>query len=383
MAASVAMALGVIAPTASSSHRSSRASIAKDCNTPPELLSFGTIDDPNLLIPEPWIEQFGLAYNSHGGSAFVGVYDNTGGVAIHVNGWDSPGGVISNRGNPLWAAGQRAEHAFIKTACGLKTLTLKFNFSLRPVSVPSGTQTFVAMGDSYSSGEGNPPFIDKSSCHVSPMAWPSLLFSNMGSSAPNFETNLACSGAHTDAILGSFRGLPSQLSRLERLGPTIATITIGGNDIGFSKIIENCFVRDCVADGRLDEATRAILKLKDRLVYVYQQITKKVSTRLVAVGYPRIFPTRQANAVHCGWLEPRERKALNALAAMLDDEERQAASESGVQYVSVLGALNGHELCTKDSWVNPIGHLPISSDGHPTADGQLAIAKIVQPYLLK
>lgn len=42
--------------------------------------------------------------------------------------------------------------------------------------VPPFSQRYVALGDSYSSGEGNPPFIEEAgSCDRSTKAWPNLL----------------------------------------------------------------------------------------------------------------------------------------------------------------------------------------------------------------
>jgi hypothetical protein len=52
-----------------------------------------------------------------------------------------------------------------------------------------------------------------------------------------------------------------------------------------------------------------------------------------------------------------------------------------VQYVSVLPALRRHELCTRDSWVYPIGATGGQLRGHPLRHGQRALAAIVRPRL--
>lgn len=82
---------------------------------------------------------------------------------------------------------------------------------------------------------------------------------------------------------------------------------------------------------------------------------------------------------HCGWLEPHERETLNRLGKKLNDMEQKAAEAAGLEFVPVQDALEGHELCTKDSWMFKIAHSCAgdSKCGHPLKPGQQAIAKIV------
>src|SRR4051812_33682246 len=55
--------------------------------------------------------------------------------------------------------------------------------------------TIVALGDSYSSGEGNAPFdTDAATCHRGASAWPRLLGQQVAGSTVKL---LACSGAKT------------------------------------------------------------------------------------------------------------------------------------------------------------------------------------------
>jgi hypothetical protein len=68
------------------------------------------------------------------------------------------------------------------------------------------------------------------------------------------------------------------------------------------------------------------------------------------VGYPNIFPTKQSEAIHCGWLTRSERPAPVKLAKDLDAASAAAAREAGAQGVSTLRGLMDHEACTKDSW---------------------------------
>ena len=51
---------------------------------------------------------------------------------------------------------------------------------------------------------------------------------------------------------------------------------------------------------------------------------------------------------------------------------------AGATYVDVSRTLEGHELCTADSWLVP---LPAPGAAHPTVEGQQAIAAAVADRL--
>src|SRR5215467_5227725 len=87
---------------------------------------------------------------------------------------------------------------------------------------------YVALGDSYSSGVGAGS--ESSSCGQSPNAYgPKWAAAN----SPASFTFAACSGAKTTDVISS------QLSSLSS-STTLVSVTIGGNDAGFSSIMETC-----------------------------------------------------------------------------------------------------------------------------------------------
>jgi lysophospholipase L1-like esterase len=108
---------------------------------------------------------------------------------------------------------------------------------------------YVALGDSYSSGEGNAPFYSSSDtgsdqCHRSPGAYPALLSSKLTSL--NFVF-VACSGATTGNVWESGDAPEPVATDPEGLqidhltpGTKIVTISIGGNDLGFSNVLKAC-----------------------------------------------------------------------------------------------------------------------------------------------
>jgi len=253
-------------------------------------------------------------------------------------------------------------------------------------------QTYVALGDSYSSGEGSPPFDPSAgACDRSSTAWPTIFARKaraIGKKAASFTelANLACSGATTGSLSRPFKEPVSQLDSLYAFDPRFATITIGGTDLGFSGVLFDCFTGNCVQDGLLKKTGRELDAFAPTLLRTYKRLVGNVSS-VIVVGYPNIFPTTQAKTLKCPWLQPEERRQLNVLAKRLDTATKNAVGVARrkfgrsrgfrISYASTLTALSGHELCTRDSWVYPLGLSGGNNRGHPTASGQRAMAKAV------
>src|SRR2546428_3294033 len=174
---------------------------------------------------------------------------------------------------------------------------------------------------------------------------------------------------------------------MKSLKPDIVTITIGGNDIGFASTIRGCYLegiahRQNLCVDRLYSQVAVIKNFGNKAVGYYKEIKAALpgKSKLYIVGYPNLFPTSQKATIHCGWLSNAGRAEFNTLAILLDKVLHDAANAAGVNYVSTLYALKGHELCTSSSWVNPIvskhGPPEVTSDAHPTLAGQQAIETI-------
>ena len=311
-------------------------------------------------------------------------------------------------GKSFWTADARTGDVFhfdIGTGAQLGTFSVGRDvggISLLGERCASGCQSvnYVALGDSYSSGEGNPPFdlgtapIIGDGCDRSSQAWPRL-------DGVSKSWHLACSGAkHHDLINGQHPDLfgllvgdnIGQIPRLAKIEATLAahgnhvtdvTLTIGGNNIDFSLLIGECFFFNCSA--RLNGKGDAVKALLSPIMGALRTIHKTApKAKVTLVGYPQIFPTLQSGNVTCGWLTPTERIAANTLTLELETMMQRAAKDAPATYVSTLGALSGHELCTSDSWmypINPVRYGLSSLQGHPILPGQLAMATLVAPAL--
>lgn len=162
---------------------------------------------------------------------------------------------------------------------------------------------YVAMGDSFSSGEGVEPFLDGTNvsnppnlCHRSEKAYGKLLDGN-----PALRLNLAefvaCSGAFTNQIVEPWpdsagesrnRNELAQISMLNSFTKRI-TLTIGGNDIGFERFVTQCLFLDCSIDNQ--QFFNKIEELGDKLSSIYDTILAAAPNATVyVVGYPQILP---------------------------------------------------------------------------------------------
>lgn len=254
-------------------------------------------------------------------------------------------------------------------SCDLEGATFTGTLHASKAKTPVG---LVALGDSFSSGEGtqangNPAYTG-GSCHRSTLAWPSVFAHSTGRRP---FTNLACSGA-------VIKDVPGQIAQLmHAYPPALITITIGGNNLGFSSLLTTCVNPTSNCASRATALSTQLAGLSAELVATYRTIEAAAPTStLVVVGYPRLFPA-PGQPIHCPWLGEDERTAIDTLQPKLDTAIRNAAATAGAEFVSTLNALNGHELCSGNPYMYSVNGYGGTNQGHPTAEGQALLAQAV------
>jgi lysophospholipase L1-like esterase len=263
-------------------------------------------------------------------------------------------------------------------------------YSPRPV-------VYLALGDSYSSGEGVGQYLPgterRGGCHRSRRAYSQLL------SLPGFEFDrrfVACSGAVTDDVLvRAQKDEPApQLQRLpaDQLAlVNLVTITIGGNDAGFADVLLECTLHKC---DRGDRRRRILARVSDevppKVANTYRTIRERVpNAAVVVLGYPRLFPGRGRDEPRCfAHKLPRARQLfLNEVGERLNDRLREQTRAAGVHYVDVHRLFAGHEPCgRKKDWIfglsKGLDNPPISLQSyHPNREGQAGYATALRLYL--
>jgi lysophospholipase L1-like esterase len=224
------------------------------------------------------------------------------------------------------------------------------------------TVHYVALGDSYSSGVGAGDYYSSSgSCDRSPHAY-SVLWDN--ANAPATYTSVACSGATTSSVISS------QLSALSS-ATTLASITVGGNDVGFSSVMETCVLEStssCVSAVQAAES-KVANQLPGELNNVLSAIAADApSARVVVLDYPELYDLSQSSG--CIGLSTTDRTDLNQAADQLDSQIQAAAGRYGDVFGDVRSHFAGHEICDSSSWLHSVNFFDISESYHPTAAGQ-------------
>lgn len=219
---------------------------------------------------------------------------------------------------------------------------------------------YVALGDSYSAGNGAGNYISSSGdCHRSNSAYPQL-WANAHS--PSSFTFAACSGAVTTDVTANQLGALNSSTGL-------VSITIGGNDAGFADTMTTCVTgSDSTCVNRVNTAETYIRNtLPGRLDTVYNAIRAKApNAKVVVLGYPDMY---DLSAWICIGLSDTKHQKINEAADVLDTTLKSVASAHGFAFGDVRTAFKGHELCSGDDYLHAIVISPSWESYHPTAKG--------------
>ena len=286
---------------------------------------------------------------------------------------------------------------------------------------------YVALGDSYSAGSGLPPFAPgtaQTNCDRSQSsAYPDLLIKLLRArdhQAPFSYT--ACSGALLNQILDQTNRsggvVPPQISGKVQPSVGLVTLTIGGNNAQFSKVVVtcltdgNCLHQTFPPPGVAEQTARHIAPgdLLNRWgPATIQEIGNEEGAlfrtlrhdfphaRIIVIGYPYLFPTRSAPdfpfmppmcASILNRLSAGERAGIRTLQDEFNDRSYEEAAVSGVEFVSPDAIWTGHEPCGASGQytnsVKPYLNFPNPVNGgsfHPNAAGQQTLAALMACYL--
>ena len=256
---------------------------------------------------------------------------------------------------------------FSSRAARVALLCLLFGLTTAAAPAAGSADTYVALGDSFSSGVGTNSYTLSSSCRRGVYAYPWLVAQQRPNTSLTF---VACSGARTTDVMAN------QI-QFVTAGTNIVTVTIGGNDIGFSNLIVQCTLGSC--SSALD-STRASLGtvLGPRLDTVYTAIRSRTMTASVVVlGYPRIFSS--AGCFGTLGISATERAKANQLADALDQLTGARAAAAGLTYRSAITAFTGHAVCSGSAWLNGLNLFNTVESYHPNRNGNsLGYAPLVR-----
>jgi lysophospholipase L1-like esterase len=272
---------------------------------------------------------------------------------------------------------------------------------------------YVALGDSYSSGEGaydyeedtdfddrddlwpfNDDEEDHNRCHRSENAYSQVIADS--NDFAGGTTFVACSGAVHDDLENDNHANTGEDPQLEALSEetSLVTMTMGGNDLGFADVVKDCIlngergVGSDTCQAKHDQRIRELLpQLMEELVARYEEIREHApNARIVIIGYPQLFVDDPSDN-YGNLLFAEDQVWMNQVGGDLNAMLAQAADEAGVEFVDPTEAFHGHEIGSDDPWINDLTFggpgFSIVDPGsfHPNAAGQSAIADLVQDQL--
>ncbi len=296
-----------------------------------------------------------------------------------------------------------------------------------PTSKP--TVSYVALGDSYSSGEGLAPYYANSdisaydngddptdSCHRSSQGWPLGVYSSLVSAHPGSTEFhfLACSGATIDDVYQEDDDdgtLPTDKGEVPQMeegwldeNTTNVTVGISGNDARFADILKGCMIAtvsamDCVDSNYYlgsdpqpltTEEPIVINSQESRLTELIGQIhVLAPNASIVLMGYPYIIASPSdfnPLDLSCVAISTQDDIWFEQEDDLLDGVMRSAVSGlSYVAYTDPKQQFLHHEACTDAApeWINSVlglsdtgsgPSLPGSGSFHPKVAGMPSYA---------
>jgi hypothetical protein len=201
----------------------------------------------------------------------------------------------------------------------------------------------------------------------------------------NYSKSVACSGATTSDILGDdtnywgqgdrlgVNGLNLSLSEKARVQeysleqfipgrihqisfaaknqPSVISIGIGGNDVGFGDKLEACLmIGICEWAGTAEGREKTAVEIKglfDRLVQVYQEVhNSSPNAEIFAIGYPKLIDeNNDCNLVDGYLLDGQERVFINYSTEYLNTVIHMAAIRAGIRFISNYDSFDNNILC--------------------------------------
>ena len=233
--------------------------------------------------------------------------------------------------------------------------------AVRLLAAAAPAVRYVALGDSYAAGTGAGHYgRAQGRCERSAGAYPEQWARRH--TAASF-VSAACDGATTSGVLSR------QVSALNAR-TNLVSITIGGNDAGFSHVMEACVLEWNTACLHAISVAEAFVArtLPGRLDATLRAVRAHApSARVVVVGYPDLYDL--SRSADCIGLSTTKRAALDQGADDLDGALSAAAARNGDVFADVRGQFSGHEICDPASWLNSVA-FPVGDSYHPTAAGQ-------------
>lgn len=255
-----------------------------------------------------------------------------------------------------------------------------------PEPEPQIYQHYVALGDSYSAmGSRSAETTGPSACTRSADNYPNHV---AGHERVEKSTDVTCSSAVTDHIIGTRDTAEGPIApQVDAIDTStgLITLSIGGNDFGFSEIV-SCFqdaaLSDAPSDCAAEFAHLNTSELTAKLDMVHEEIaTRAPGATMIVTGYMPLV-TAEGACDAAFFVSPADRAWAVTVTEQLNEEIRAAAQRHGALFVLPDDA-SAHTACAAadQRWTDITGIATDAYPLHPTPIGQVAMGEAIARLL--
>ncbi|WP_205699650.1 SGNH/GDSL hydrolase family protein [Conexibacter sp. SYSU D00693] len=255
------------------------------------------------------------------------------------------------------------------------------------VPATADAQQWVGLGDSFAAGPLIPTQLPPYGCLKSSQNFARQAAASLGRTI----SDVSCSGAKTTHMTAQQNvdpgPNPPQFNALNG-GVGTVTLQIGGNDIGFSEILQECvtynpFDSPCDEDYRpsgRDVISERITATAPLVAQVLQGIRARApAARIVVVNYAAILPETGSGCWPQVPLAFSDVPYLRAKQKQLNAMLATQASLAGARLADAYTASIGKDACKGSGtrWVEPLVPGTSAAPFHPNLRGMTGIAPVV------
>jgi hypothetical protein len=273
-----------------------------------------------------------------------------------------------------------------------------------PFPVRPGTNKLVdvaVIGDSYSAGNGTLSGLHGSypadGSHQSPLNYASVLTKKLNAAATGTTYQLTMK-AWSGATINGSRNDHGIITQTDDLDPhtSLVLMTAGGNDLGFTDVIENCLAIAALSghtcEDSLDSAIAKIAVVmtdtQTLLSHIQNRLVDPSHSRVILVGYPYLIRAEEDLPGLDGIPSTKLRAAEDAFSARQQSiiDQWNSSHPLKVTYWKTAPSFNGHEpepylevFENPKRWINEFGETAGYSD--PAKNGDTtAVATELLPW---
>ncbi|EHI40051.1 hydrolase [Rhodococcus opacus PD630] len=253
-------------------------------------------------------------------------------------------------------------------------------------AAPDSAIRYVALGDSRATGSLHDPLSIRDGCFRTADAYPQIVADTLRAES---YVSRACAGAKTENVTEKpqFTITGPQPPQIGALRPdtTFVTVSIGGNDIAWSSLVEPCYTLAPGLDANCRSDATTARRMNDALTVLGPKVSatmaaiteKAPAAAVLLVGHGGIFgdrgcwpyiPTSDADAAFVVRFFVRMNNVL-----------ADAARRNGAYFVDVAAAAVGHDACAGSDlrWFEGLVPQSFTMPLHPTHEGLRAMASLV------